>query len=114
MSELRDELQRAEDLRFEHEEEMWRLHELHKGDVTEQRQVLAKLHEAEINEHRQVLSMLLDEHERSQAEVELDIEEAKRRLTEDARAGKVWLILVGDWNANLDGNVIISTTNFEL
>ena len=32
--------------------------------------------------------MLLDEHERSQAEVELDIDEAKRRLTEEAREGR--------------------------
>ena len=88
MSELRDELQKAEDLRFEHEEEMWRLHELHKSEIAEQRRVLESLHGAEVQEHRQVLTMLMDEHERSQVEAELDIEEAKRRLTEDARAGK--------------------------
>ena len=88
MSELRDELQKAEDLRFEHEEEMWRLHELHKSEIAEQRRVLESLHGAEVQEHRQVLTMLMDEHERSQVEAELDIEEAKRRLTEEARAGK--------------------------
>ena len=88
LSELRDELQKAEDLRFEHEEEMWRLHEQHKSEIAQQRRVLESLHDTQMQEHRQVLSMFMDEHERSHAEAELDIEEARQRLTEDARAGK--------------------------
>ncbi len=88
LAELRDELQRAEDERFEHEEELWRVHEQQRADLAETGRVAAETHEAALREHRELLALLLDEHARSEAEAELDLDEAKRRLVEDARAGR--------------------------
>ena len=72
LAELRDELQQAEDLRLEQEEEMWRLHQNHK---------------TEMSENRKLLTSLIDEHEKAQAEAEMEVEDAKRRLKEDVHAG---------------------------
>ena len=72
LAELRDELQQAEDLRLEQEEEMWRLHQNHKTEMAE---------------NRKLLTSLIDEHEKAQAEAEMEVEDAKRRLKEDVHAG---------------------------
>ena len=73
LEKLREEHRKTEEARLEKEEEMWRLHELHKGEMDAQKHSLAKQQE---------------HHQRERAKREAELETERQAFLEDKQKCK--------------------------
>ena len=77
LEKLREEHRKTEESRLEKEEEMWRLHEKHKGEMEVQKQTLA---------------IQREDHERERALRELELDKERQTFLEEKQRGNLPLV----------------------